>query len=139
MPYPEMMVRPMREDLVRIGVQELTTPEQVDAFFDQAEGTAMLVINSVCGCAAGNARPAVALSLDSDARPDRVATVFAGQDVEATAAARARFPQLPPSSPSIVLLKNGDVFEYVPRHAIEGRDAHVIADDLKGLFARMAG
>jgi len=138
MPYPELMVKPMREDLTRIGVQELTSADEVETFFGQTDGTAMLVINSVCGCAAGNARPAVALSLQHDVKPDRVATVFAGQDTDATAAARAKFPQLPPSSPSIVLIKDGEVFEYIPRHAIEGREAHIIADDLKAQFQKMA-
>lgn len=138
MPYPEMMVKPMREDLVRLGVEELTTPEEVETFFSDTQGTAMLVVNSVCGCAAGNARPAVALSLQSETKPDRVATVFAGQDVDATAAARAKFPQLPPSSPSIILIKNGEPFEYIPRHAIEGRDANMIAGALKAIFDDMA-
>jgi len=138
MPYPEMMVKPMREDLTRIGVQELTCAEEVEQFFSETGGTAMLVINSVCGCAAGNCRPAVALSLQHEVKPDRVATVFAGQDTEATAAAREQFPELPPSSPSIVLIKDGEVFEYIPRHAIEGRDAYVIADDLKAQYEKMA-
>jgi len=138
MPYPEMMVRPMREDLTRIGVQELTTPQAVDDFMADKSGSAMLVINSVCGCAAGAARPAVALALQHDKKPDRIATVFAGQDAQATAKAREHFPQLPPSSPSIILLKNGELFEYVPRHLIEGNDAQRIAGAMTQMFDEMA-
>mgnify|MGYP006273897505 CR=1 FL=1 len=134
MPYPEMMVQPMREDLVSIGVQELKTPEDVDAFLEDKSGPAMIVVNSVCGCAAGMARPAVALALQHEKRPDRVATVFAGQDVDATARAREHFADLPPSSPSILVLNNGQLVDYVPRHRIENRDAHAIAKDLTEVF-----
>lgn len=138
MPYPELMVRPMREDLTRLGVEELTTPEQVEQFMARKDDTAMLVVNSVCGCAAGAARPAVALSLQHSHRPDRIATVFAGQDTAATQRAREYFPQLPPSSPSIILIRHGELFEYVPRHAIEGRDANTIANALKQMFDELA-
>jgi putative YphP/YqiW family bacilliredoxin len=137
MPYPELMVRPMREDLTRIGVTELTTADDVDRFMSDTSGTAMLVINSVCGCAAGAARPAVAMAIENKARPDRVATVFAGQDAEATQQARSYFPQLPPSSPAIILLRHGELFEYIPRHAIEGRQPDVIANALKQMFEQM--
>ena len=139
MPYPEMMVRPMREDMTRIGVEELTTPQQVDDFMAKKDDTAMIVFNSVCGCAAGAARPAVALALQHSVRPDRSATVFAGQDTEATQKTREYFSQLPPSSPSVVLIKNGELFEYIPRHAIEGRDANMIASAMNQMFEEMAG
>ena len=138
MPYPELMVRPMREDLTRIGVQELKTADDVDQFMADQTGTAMLVVNSVCGCAAGMARPAVALSMQHETTPDRVATVFAGQDTEATDKARGYFPDLPPSSPSILVLNNGQLVDYIPRHRIENRDAHAIAKDLTELFDKIA-
>lgn len=134
MPYPELMVRPMREDLVRIGVRELRTAEDVRAFFVDAAGTAMIVINSVCGCAAGMARPAVALALQHAKTPDHVATVFAGQDTDATAAVRGRFPELPPSSPSVIIMKGGQLVDYIARHRIEGRSAHDIAKDMTEVF-----
>lgn len=134
MPYPELMVTPMREELVRLGVQELKTAEEVQNFLADSSGTAMIVINSVCGCAAGAARPAVALALQHEAKPDRLATVFAGQDTEATQAVRDAFPEAPPSSPSIMVVKDGSLAEYVPRHRIEGREARAIADDLAAIF-----
>lgn len=134
MPYPELMVTPMREELVRLGVQELKTAEDVENFLADKSGTAMIVINSVCGCAAGAARPAVALALEHETKPDRLATVFAGQDTEATQAVREAFPEAPPSSPSIMVVKEGKLAEYVPRHRIEGRDAQAIAQDLTGIF-----
>jgi putative YphP/YqiW family bacilliredoxin len=124
----------MREDLTRIGVQELKTEQEVDTFMEADSGTAMIVINSVCGCAAGMARPAVALAMQHDKKPDRVATVFAGQDVEATAKARGYFAELPPSSPSIIVTKDGQLVDYIPRHRIENRDAHAIAKDLTDVF-----
>jgi len=134
-PYSELMVRPMREELTSIGVKELRTPEEVDAFMNETSGTAMLVVNSVCGCAAGMARPGVRLALAGDRRPDRVATVFAGQDLEATAKARSYFPDIPPSSPSIAFLKDGELVYFLPRHRIEGRDAQTVARDLMQVFA----
>jgi putative YphP/YqiW family bacilliredoxin len=124
----------MREDLTRLGVQELTSPEDVDQFTADRNGTCMVIVNSVCGCAAGMARPAVALALDHNHKPDRVATVFAGQDVEATHRLRACFPDIPPSSPSIYITKDGQLVDYVPRHRIENRDAHAIAKDLTDVF-----
>jgi len=134
MPYSPLLVRPMREELSSIGVQELMTAEDVDAFMSQKEGTALLVINSVCGCAAGMARPGVRLALEEQ-RPDRVATVFAGQDLEATARARSYMADIPPSSPSLALFKDGELVHFVPRHRIEGRDANAVAQDLVAAFA----
>lgn len=139
MPYPEMLVRPMREELTRLGVQELKSPDEVGQVLGNDEGTTLLVVNSVCGCAARNARPAVAMALDKGPRPDRAATVFAGQDVEATAAARDHLHGYPPSSPSIALLKDGDVVFMLERHRIEGRAAEEIANDLNEAFSRFCG
>lgn len=135
MPYSELMVRPMREELTSVGVKELRTAAEVDAFMNDKTGTAMLVVNSVCGCAAGMARPGVRLSLQGERKPDRVATVFAGQDLEATARARSYFPDIPPSSPSIAFLKEGELVYFMPRHRIEGRDAYTVAADLTQVFA----
>ncbi|HWK89198.1 MAG TPA: BrxA/BrxB family bacilliredoxin [Longimicrobium sp.] len=134
MPYPEMMIRPMREDLTRLGVQELKTPDDVhQALADTREPT-LLVVNSMCGCAARMARPGVAMALENERRPARLVTVFAGQDLEATAAARSYIHGYPPSSPSIALLKDGDVAFMLERHQIEGRSAEEIADDLVSAF-----
>ena len=137
MPYPELMVAPMREELTQLGVKELKTGQDVDEFISAKDGTALLLFNSVCGCAAGAARPAVALSMQDENRPDQFISVFAGQDVEATEKARGYFPQLPPSSPSIVLLRNGEPTHYVPRHMIEGRDAQAIAGGLADMFKEL--
>ncbi|HET7276028.1 MAG TPA: BrxA/BrxB family bacilliredoxin [Longimicrobiaceae bacterium] len=136
MPYPEMMIRPMREELTRLGVEELKTAEEAERVLDGAAGTTLLVVNSMCGCAAGNARPAVALALTHEKRPDRAATVFAGQDMEATAKARSYIHGYPPSSPSIALLKDGELVHMIERHQIEGRDADMIAADLTDAFDR---
>lgn len=135
MPYSPLLVKPMREELTSIGVGELLTPEDVDAFMAEKNGTAMLVVNSVCGCAAGMARPGIRLALQGERKPDRVATVFAGQDLEATARARSYFPEIPPSSPSIAFLKDGELVYFMPRHRIEGRDAHSVANDLMQVFS----
>lgn len=132
--YPEMLVRPMREELTRLGVEELRTAEAVDAALDGARGTTLVVVNSVCGCAARNARPAVAEALRHAVRPERVVTVFAGQDREATERARGYFTGHAPSSPSMALLKDGAVVAMLPRHAIEGRASHDIAADLVRAF-----
>jgi putative YphP/YqiW family bacilliredoxin len=132
--YPEMLVRPMREELTRLGVEELRTAEAVDAALDGARGTTLVVVNSVCGCAARNARPAVAEALRHAVRPARVVTVFAGQDREATERARGYFTGHAPSSPSMALLKDGAVVAMLPRHAIEGRASHDIAADLLRAF-----
>lgn len=134
MPYPEMMVKPMREELTTLGVTELTTADEVDSFMAGKEGTALVIVNSVCGCAAGMARPGIRLALEEGKRPDRMATVFAGQDVEATAKARSYFPDVPPSSPSLALFKDGELAFFLPRHRIEGRDAASVAADLRQAF-----
>jgi putative YphP/YqiW family bacilliredoxin len=136
MPYPEMLLRPMRDELTRLGVEELKTAEQVDDALRQS-GTTLVVVNSVCGCAARNARPAVAMALSHDTLPDRVTTVFAGQDLEATAQARGYFHGYPPSSPSFALLKDGELVYMMERHQIEGRDADEIAGDLTDAFDRV--
>ena len=134
MPYPEIMIRPMREDLTRIGVEELRTTEAVDDAVKNTPGTLMIVVNSICGCAAGKARPGVALALQHEIRPDRVATVFAGADIEATERARAYFTGYRPSSPSIGILKNGELVYMMERFQIEGRGPEEIAAELKQAF-----
>lgn len=139
MPYPEMLIRPMREELTRSGVEELRTADEVDQALRGEGETTLLVVNSVCGCAARNARPAVALALRHASRPDRAVTVFAGQDLEATARAREHLHGYPPSSPSIALLRDGEVVLMVERHQIEGRDADQIAEDLTSAFDRFCG
>lgn len=136
--YDPTLVEPMREELTRVGVEELRTPEEVDEALP-GEGTTMVVVNSVCGCAARNARPAVALALEHGVVPDRSVTVFAGQDAEATARARRYFTGYRPSSPSIALLRDGEVAFMLERHQIEGREADVIAGDLTGAFDRICG
>lgn len=134
MPYPEIMIRPMREELTRLGVEEWKTPEQVDEGIQNAKGTVMVVVNSVCGCAAGKARPGIALALQHDARPERVATVFAGADIEATEKARSYFKGYSPSSPSIAILKDGEVVYMLERSQIENRFAEQIAEELRKAF-----
>jgi putative YphP/YqiW family bacilliredoxin len=134
MPYDPMLVAPMREELTRHGVSELLTAEEVDSWFGEKQGSGLLVINSVCGCAAGQARPAIERALQHSTKPDRVATVFAGQDVEATAKARSYFSEFPPSSPSMVLFKDGELVHFVPRHRIESRSAEDIAGELAEAF-----
>jgi putative YphP/YqiW family bacilliredoxin len=134
MPYPEIMIRPMREDLTRLGVEELKTPEAVDETLQNSKGTVMVIVNSICGCAAGKARPGVALALQNEARPEKVVTVFAGADIEATEKARSYFTGYPPSSPSIGLLKDGQLVYMMERRQIEGRDAYQIAEELKRAF-----
>lgn len=134
MPYSPLLVKPMREELTSLGVEELLTAEDVDRWMDQKDGTALLVVNSVCGCAAGMARPGVRQALDNESKPDRVATVFAGQDLEATAKARGYFDELPPSSPSMAFFKDGALVFFLPRHRIEGRSADEVAADLTSAF-----
>ena len=134
MPYPEMLIAPMREDLTRIGVEEMRTAEAVDETVRSSNGTLMVVVNSVCGCAAGKARPGVALALQHALKPDKVATVFAGADIEATERARSYFTGYGPSSPSIALLKDGQLVYMLERYQIEGRDATQIAGELKKAF-----
>lgn len=137
MAYDPMLVQPMREELTRLGIQELTTADQVETFMADKAGTSMIIVNSVCGCAAGNARPAVALAMQHAANlPDRIATVFAGQDVEATAKARSYFVDFPPSSPSMALFKDGEIVHFVPRHRLESRDAMAIAQELATVFQK---
>jgi putative YphP/YqiW family bacilliredoxin len=134
MPYDERFVAPMREELTRLGIEELRTPEAVDARLANASGTTLVVVNSICGCAARNARPAVALALRHAKTPASLTTVFAGQDVEATARARSYFTGYRPSSPQIALLEDGKVVFMLERHQIEGRSAEDIARDLVGAF-----
>jgi putative YphP/YqiW family bacilliredoxin len=134
MPYPEMIIQPMRQELTRLGVEEMRTPEAVDATLKDSTGTVMVIVNSICGCAAGKARPGVALALQHLARPEKVVTVFAGGDIEATEKARGYFTGYPPSSPSIALLKDGELVFMMERRQIEGRDAFQISEELKQAF-----
>jgi putative YphP/YqiW family bacilliredoxin len=134
MPYPEMLIRPMREDLTRLGAEELKTAEEVDSTIKNSKGTLMVVVNSICGCAAGKARPGVAMALQHEVKPDKVATVFAGADIEATERARSYFTGYGPSSPSIALLKDGELVYMLERFQIEGRDATQIAGELTKAF-----
>jgi len=134
MPYPEIMIRPMREDLTRLGVEEMKTADAVDDTIQNSHGTLMVVVNSICGCAAGKARPGVALALQNEVKPDKVATVFAGADIEATERARSYFTGYGPSSPSIALLKDGKLVYMLERYQIEGRDAQQIAGELTRAF-----
>ena len=139
MRYDPDLVRPMREELVEIGFTELLTADDVDTFLATDAGTALIVVNSVCGCAAGSARPGLRIALANGSVPDRLGTVFAGQDVDATQRARAHFPDIPPSSPSFALLKDGDVAAFVPRHRIEGQTPENVAMLLAGAFAEHCG
>jgi putative YphP/YqiW family bacilliredoxin len=134
MPYSPLLVRPMRDELTSLGVQELLTAADVDAWMGDKTGTALLVVNSVCGCAAGMARPGIRIALGHERHPDRVASVFAGQDLEATARFRGLIADIPPSSPSIALFKDGELVHFIPRHRIEGRDANAVAADLTAAF-----
>ena len=136
MPYPESFVAPMRKELTDLGVTELRTPEEVDAAVSATPGTLMIIVNSVCGCAAGKARPGIAMALGHASRPDVVATVFAGADVEATDRARQYFAGYRPSSPSIALMRNGQVVYMLEREQIENRDAPSIANELTAAFDR---
>ncbi len=131
----------MREELTELGVEELTTPDEVDRAMEEYDrGTMLMVINSVCGCAAGNARPGVKIALDqSEAKPDHMVTVFAGQDDEATARAREYFSEYPPSSPAFAYFKDGEIKAMIPRHRIEGRTKAEVADDLKMVFESFDG
>jgi putative YphP/YqiW family bacilliredoxin len=133
------MIRPMREDLTRLGVEETRTPEEVDEVIKNTNGTVMMIVNSVCGCAAGKARPGIALALQNEVKPDKVATVFAGADIEATERARAYFTGHAPSSPSVAILKDGQLVYMLERYQIEGRDATQIAEELKHAFAQHCG
>ena len=133
MPYPEQFIAPMRAELTRVGVRELRSAAEVDEAV-KASGTVMVVVNSICGCAAGKARPAVALALEHVNRPDLVTTVFAGADIEATDRAREYFAPYPPSSPSVALLRDGQLVWMLQRRDIEVRDANAIAQELRAAF-----
>ena len=135
MPYPEILIKPMRDELTQLGVQETRTPEQVDEAVKQP-GTVMIIVNSVCGCAAGKARPGIAMALKNSNLPDRIVTVFAGGDIEATDHARSYFKGYPPSSPSVGLLRDGELVYILQRHQIEGREAPQIATELTAAFDR---
>lgn len=128
--YPPELVKPMKDDLTNVGFQQLTTPTEVDHLIEQTKGTLLLVVNSVCGCAAGNMRPGVKLSLNNDKAPGTLGTVFAGVDGEATTQARKYFLPYPPSSPSIALFKDGKLVHFLERHHIEGGTAQMIAENL---------
>ena len=134
MQYPEIMIRPMREDLVRLGFEEFKTADAVDEAIKTTPGTLMIVVNSICGCAAGKARPGVALALQNAVRPDRLGTVFAGADLDATQRARSYFTGYAPSSPSIGILRNGELVYMLERWQIEGRGPEEIAGELKQAF-----
>src|SRR5215472_12959859 len=135
--YPEIMVVPMREELTRLGIEELHTPEEVDRALKNRPGTTMVVVNSICGCAAGRMRPAVRIALQNSIKPDRSYSVFAGQDKEATDQARGYFTGYPPSSPSIAILRDGQLVYMMSRRDIESREAPAIAADLKAAFDRL--
>jgi putative YphP/YqiW family bacilliredoxin len=132
--YPAELVRPMKEDLTNVGFQQLNTPDQVDQLIEQIKGSLLVVVNSVCGCAAGNMRPGVKLSLNNSKVPSTLATVFAGVDTEATAQARKYFLPYPPSSPSIALFKDGQLVHFLERHHIEGGTAQMIAENLNEAY-----
>lgn len=134
MPYPEIMIQGMRQELTRHGVEEARTPEQVVDAVENTDGTLMVVVNSVCGCAAGAARPGIAMALQNEAKPTRSISVFAGADIDATDTARDYFKGYQPSSPSVALLKNGEVVYILERRDIEGRHPMQIAQALTGAF-----
>ena len=139
MPYNPALVAPMREEMVHMGAQELTTGAAVDAALGDQKGSMLVFINSVCGCAAGNARPALRLALQHGVKPQQVVTVFAGQDLEATSRARQYFAEYQPSSPSIALFRDGEVVHFVHRHMIEGRSPQLIAGELTKAFDKHYG
>lgn len=139
MPYPPALVAPMRQEMTDMGASELITSAEVDAVLADHRGTTLVFVNSVCGCAAGNARPALAEALKHDTTPDRIVTVFAGQDLEATARARQYFADYQPSSPSVALLRDGEVVHFVHRHEIEGRHPQAIAENLTTAFDKFCG
>ena len=139
MPYNPALVAPMREEMVRMSAQELTTVAEVDAALGDQKGSMLVFVNSVCGCAAGNARPALRLALQHAVKPQQVVTVFAGQDLEATSRARQYFAEYQPSSPSMALLRDGEVVHFVHRHMIEGRSPQLIAVELTKAFDKYYG
>lgn len=134
--YPELMIIPMREELTRLGIEELRSAQEVEQVLGRKQGTVMVVVNSVCGCAAGRMRPAVRLALEHPVRPEKMVSVFAGQDREATEQARRHFADYPPSSPSIALLRDGELVFMLQRMDIENREAEDIAQDLTSAFDR---
>ncbi|MCF8258410.1 MAG: BrxA/BrxB family bacilliredoxin [Flavobacteriales bacterium] len=136
--YPPEIVIPMKQDLTNAGFQELLTPSEVDTAIN-AKGTTLVVVNSVCGCAAGNARPAVKMAVMHAMRPTRITTVFAGFDIDAVKQARSHMAPFPPSSPSIALFKDGELVHFIERHHIEGRPAEAISDNLKEAFDEYCG
>ena len=139
MPYNPALVAPMRAEMTGMGAKELTSAAEVDAVIGDQKGSMLVFVNSVCGCAAGNARPALALALRHNVVPQQVVTVFAGQDVDAVARARQYFGEYQPSSPSMALLRDGEVVHFVHRHQIEGRSPQAIAADLMAAFDRFFG
>ena len=139
MPYPPALVAPMRAEMTRMGAKELTTPAEVDTAMGDQKGTMLVFVNSVCGCAAANARPGLALALQHPARPQEVVTVFAGQDLDATARARQYFSDYQPSSPSMALFRDGEVVHFVHRHQIEGRSPQAVAAELTQAFDKNCG
>lgn len=139
MPYHPMMIQPMRDEVTRLGVKELTTVAEVDAVLGDHHGTALIFVNSVCGCAAGMARPALAKAMQHAVKPDASYTVFAGGDVEATARARSYFSDYQPSSPCFMLIKDGEMAQMIHRHQIEGRSADMVAAALVAAFEAHCG
>lgn len=134
MPYPEMLVAPMRAELTNNGFKQLTSAEEVESVMSHKEGTKLVVVNSVCGCAAGAARPGILKSLAGDKKPDELLTVFAGQDLDATAKAREYMVPFPPSSPAVALFKDGELVHMIERHMIEGRTADMLANHLAAVY-----
>jgi putative YphP/YqiW family bacilliredoxin len=139
MPYNPALVAPMRAEVTRLGAKELTSAAEVDSALGDQRGTMLVFVNSVCGCAAGNARPALALALQHQVRPQQLVTVFAGQDLEAVARARQYFAEYQPSSPSVALLRDGEVVHFIHRHQIEGRSPQSIAANLTAAFDKYCG
>lgn len=140
MPYPEMMIQGMRQELTQLGIEETKTTEEVNKAIEDTDGTLMVVVNSVCGCAAGGVRPGIAMAFNSsEAKPDRSITVFAGADIDATEAARARFAPYPPSSPAIAFLKGGELVKMYERKDLEGRPPQAIAQELASAFDEVCG
>lgn len=137
--YPAELVKPMKEDLTKEGFEELLTPAQVDEVIENTKGTLLVVVNSVCGCAAGNMRPGVKLSIKHDKKPSKLTTVFAGVDSEAVTQARKYFLPYPPSSPSIALFKDGDLVHFLERHHIEGGSAQMISANLQAAYDEFCG
>ncbi|HEU4649351.1 MAG TPA: BrxA/BrxB family bacilliredoxin [Gemmatimonadales bacterium] len=139
MPYDPRLVAPMRDEMVRMGAKELRTVAEVDEALGDQKGTMLVFVNSICGCAAGNARPALAMALKHGAKPQQVVTVFAGQDLEATARARQYFADYAPSSPSMALLRDGEVVHFIHRHQIEGQPPQAVAANLTSAFDKYCG